>query len=79
MGANGNRIAIPPVQPVAIIQIALLPDGNVTTQAQGAVSRYSINGMVESARQLLIQKIEEAEKGPTVQTAPPGLRFSDPH
>ncbi len=72
-----NRIVTPPIQPLAVIQVVLLPDFQVQTQAQGTINRGSVNMMMETAKQLLIQKIDAAEKGPRVEAAPPGMRLPD--
>ena len=62
-------------KPVAVIQVVLLPDGNVMYQCQGQINRKTINMMMESARQLMLRecdKIEDqiASGTPPLQAAP---------
>ncbi len=68
MVANGHA-----VQPQAMIQIALLPDGQVVSSYTGP-NRPIFNMMMETARQDIIEKLRAKEQGPRIEAAPPGLR-----
>lgn len=59
-GQNGQP------QPVAIIQIALMPDGSVpanfsTADGKVANPRLTFNGMVETAKQQILGQLIKAE------------------
>ena len=63
------------MQPIAQIQIALLPSGQVQTrfQAPPGMARVIANGLLETAKQELQAKFAEAEKGDAVAVAPPNF------
>ncbi len=68
-----NNIQMAPAQPIAVINVVVLPDLQVRVQAEGQINQFVVNGALESARQVLLVKIEEAAKGPKIEQAPPGL------
>lgn len=73
---NGGKIMVPQPGPVAVINVTMMPDGQVGVGASGQINQFMVNGMLECAKQLLMAKIAEAAKGPQVQLAPPGLRLA---
>jgi hypothetical protein len=58
------------------MQIQLLPDGNVVVNYQGPVLAFTVNGMCETARQIMLAKLAQKANGPQVELARPGLRIN---
>lgn len=56
-----------------MIQIALLPGGEVAVQLQGPPSLFVVEGMLGAARMLLQRRIEQAAAAPQIVEAPAGL------
>lgn len=60
------------VQPVAVIQIFLMPDGQMQCNAQ-VPNRYTMNAMMETAKQNFLAQLIEAEKNPNKVVVPPPM------
>ena len=63
-----------PLQPVAVISIALFPDENVMANVQGQITEHRIRGMCGTAERLLVELLQKkmAEvKGGGIEEAPP--------
>lgn len=68
----------PPMDVVAVINIALTPQGVVMTQFQGSMTRQTFNMMMETAKQdmLDIFRKAEAEKKAGIALPPPGMQVA---
>lgn len=69
-----QTIQLPPRPPRAVIQVVLTLEGQVVVQANCPPDRVLIQGLLAEAARQLLNKLEEAEQGPRVELAPPGLR-----
>ncbi len=56
------------IQPVAVIHVALFPDGHVEARAAGC-NAVMANGMLMTAAIDLTAKFQEASKGPQIEVA----------
>ncbi len=68
-----NRINNVQSPPLAVIHVTVTPNMQVMVNAEGVINQFVVNGALESAKQVLLAKIEEAAQGPKVEQAPPGL------
>lgn len=60
-------------QPIAVFQIAVLPDLTVAIRAEGQVNEGIVDLAFEGGRRHLLKKMSEAGKQPAIQVAPAGL------
>ncbi len=70
-----NRINNVQSPPLAVIQVTVLPNLQVLVSAEGQINQFVVNGALESAKQVLLAKVEEAAQGPKIEQAPPGLKI----